>query len=66
MMTMTLDELKYLMFDVINETPFLPIQDIYIDDTDDLINVYLENGIRFSVRIENYGNWLLYETNKAK
>lgn len=65
-MTMTLDELKYLMFDVINETPFLPIQDIYIDDTDDLINVYLENGIRFSVRIENYGNWLLYETNKAK
>lgn len=63
---MTLDELKYLMFDVINETQFLPIQDICIDDTDDLINVYLENGIRFSVRIENYGNWLLYETNKAK
>lgn len=52
---MTLDELKYRMFDVINETNYLPIQDIIIDDADDLINIYLENGIRFSVRIENYG-----------
>lgn len=62
---MTLDELKYRMFDVINETDYLPIQDIIIDDTDDL-NVYLKNGIRFSVRIENYGNWFFYESNNTK
>ena len=63
---MTLDELKYRMFDVINETNYLPIQDIIIDDADDLINIYLENGIRFSVRIENYGSWFLYENSKTK
>lgn len=63
---MTLDELKYRMFDVINETNYLPIQDIIIDDADDLINIYLENGIRFSVRIENYGRWFLYENSKTK
>ncbi len=61
---MTYDELKLRLFDVINETEFLPIQDIVMDDHDDLINVYLTNSVRFSIRIENFGSWFLFNEPK--
>ena len=49
------NEFKDRLFDVLNDTDDLPIQDIKLDDRNDLINVYLKDGTRFLVRIENCG-----------
>lgn len=37
----------------------LPIQDIMVEDRNDLINVYLPDGIRFSVHVGKCGSWNL-------
>lgn len=53
------NEIKDRLFDLLNDTDDLPIQDIMVEDGNDLINVYLTDGTRFSVHVENYGNWNL-------
>lgn len=56
---MTKDEFKDRLFDMLNDTDNLPIQDIMVEDRNDLINVYLTDGTRFSVHVKNCGNWNL-------
>lgn len=51
------NEFKDRLFDVLNDTDNLPIQDIMIDDKNNMVNVYLTDGTRFSVCVENCGNW---------
>lgn len=44
------DEIKGRLFDVLNDTNNLPIQDLVVDDRNNIVNVYLTDGTRFSVR----------------
>lgn len=53
------NEFKDRLFDVLNDTDYLPIQDLVVDDRNDTINVYLMDGTRFSVRVENCGKWFI-------
>lgn len=55
------NEFKERLFDVINDTANLPIQDIMVDDKQDMVNVYLTDGTRFSVHVENCGKWCICE-----
>lgn len=51
------NEFKDRLFYVLNDTDNLPIQDIMVDDKNNMVNVYLTDGTRFSVRVENCGKW---------
>ncbi len=53
------NEFKDRLFDVLNDTDSLSIQDIMVDDKNNMVNVYLTDGTRFSVHIENGGKWCL-------
>ena len=54
---MEMNEFKDRLFDILNETDNLPIQDLDADDSNNIVNVYLTDGSRFTVRVENCGNW---------
>ena len=41
------NEIKDRLFDVLNYTDNLPIQDIIVEDRNDLINIYLTDGLLF-------------------
>jgi len=51
------NEFKDRLFDILNDTELLPIQDIVTEDNKDTFNVYLTDGTRFSVRVEHGGKW---------
>ncbi len=55
------NEIKDRLFDVLNDTDNLPIQDIVVDDRNNMVNVYLADGTRFSVRVEKCGKWCICE-----
>lgn len=55
------NELKDRLFDIINKTDNLPIQDIVVEDRNDLMNIYLIDGTRFTICVKNCGNWGLYK-----
>lgn len=55
------NEFKDRLFDILNDTDTLPIQDIVIDDGNDMLHVYLTDGTRFSVHVENKGRWSIQE-----
>lgn len=55
------NEIKDRLFDVLNDTDNLPIQDIVVDDINNMVNVYLTDGTRFSVYVENCGKWCICE-----
>lgn len=46
---------------MLNDTDILPIQDIMVDDKNNMVNVYLTDGTRFSVHVENCGKWFICE-----
>lgn len=48
------NEIKDRLFDVLNDTDNLPIQDIVVDDRNNRVNVYLTDGTRFSVQNIKY------------
>lgn len=50
------NEIKDRLFDVLNDTNNLPIQDIVVDDRNNMVNVYLTDDTRFSVHVEKCGN----------
>ena len=54
------NEIKDRLFDVLNDTDNLPIQDIVVDDKNNIVNVYLADGTRFSVYVEKCGIWNNY------
>lgn len=58
---MTKDEFKDRLFDILNETDALPIQDISLEDKKDTLNIYLADGSRFSIYVKNSGFWYVYE-----
>lgn len=51
------NEFKDRLFDILNDTKALPIQDIITEDDTDTLNIYLTDGSRFSVHVENGGKW---------
>ncbi len=51
------NEFKDRLFDILNDTNELPIQDIVTEDG----NIYLKDGTRFSVHVENRGSWSIQE-----
>lgn len=53
---MNKNEFKDRLFDILNETDNLPIQDIVVEDKNDVMNIYLTDGTRFTIRVENCGN----------
>ena len=52
---METNEFKDRLFDLLNETDNLPIQDLEADDINNRMNVYLDDGTKFSVYVENSG-----------
>lgn len=55
------NEIKDRLFDVLNDTDNLPIQNIVVDDRNNIVDVYLTDGTRFSVHVEKYGKWCVCE-----
>lgn len=55
------NEFKDRLFDILNDTNELPIQDIVTEDGNDILNIYLKDGTRFSVHVENRGSWSIQE-----
>lgn len=55
------NEFKDRLFDILNDTDELPIQDIVTEDDNDILNVYLADGTRFSVHVVNRGSWSIQE-----
>lgn len=53
------NEYKDRVFEVLNDTDNLPIHDLVVDDENNMVNVYLTDGIRFSVHVENCGIWCI-------
>lgn len=49
------NEIKDRLFDVLNDTDNLPIQDIVVDDRNNIVNVYPTDGTRFSVHVAKCG-----------
>lgn len=47
------------LFDAVNESDNLPIQDIITDAVENTIKVYLTDGSVFQIRCENSGYWWL-------
>lgn len=47
------------LFDVVNDSDNLPIQDIVTDAAKNTIKVYLTDGSIIQIRCENYGYWWL-------
>jgi hypothetical protein len=60
-MSMEKNEIEDKLFDVLNDTDNLPIHDIVVDDRNNMMNVYLADGTRFSVHVEKCGNWCICE-----
>ncbi len=55
------NEIKDRLFDVLNDTNNLSIQDIMVDDRNNIVNVYLTDGTRCSVHVEKCGIWNICE-----
>lgn len=58
---MEINEFKDRLFDVLNNTDNLPIQDIQVEDKNNLMNIYLVDGSRFTVCVKNCGKWKIYK-----
>ena len=52
---MKLNEFKDRLFDVLNDTDNLPIQDIVVDDQSNIVNIYLTDGTRFLLYVKKCG-----------
>lgn len=55
------NEFKDRLFDILNERDDLPIHDIVPNDMNNMIHVYITDGIRFSIHLEKCGNLGIYE-----
>jgi len=54
---MDLNEFKDRLFDVLNDTDDLGIQDIMVRDREDKIAIYLQDGTIFTIKCEKIGSW---------
>lgn len=55
-MKMSKDEFKDRLFDVLNETDDMPIEDIETDDRNNSFGIFLDDGTRFLIRVDKYCN----------
>ena len=49
---MEINEFKDRLFDILNETDNIPIQDLVADDKNNSISVYLTDNTRFIIQVE--------------
>ena len=56
---MTKEKIVIHLFDILNETNELPIQDLIIDYPNHKVDVFLTDGTRFSLHIAEWGLWHL-------
>ena len=53
--SMEKNEIKDRLFDVLNDTDNLPIQDIVVDDQRNIMSIYLTDGTRFLLYVKKCG-----------
>lgn len=58
---MEINEFKDRLFDILNETDNLPIQDIVVDDKKNRICIYLEDGSFVYLTCEKTGRWFVIQ-----
>lgn len=51
---MSRDEFKDRLFDVLNETEGIPIEDLDADDRNNNIKISLDDGTIFLIHVDNY------------
>ncbi len=51
---MTKNEFKDRLFDVLNETNNIPIKDIKTDDRNNNFVIFLDDGTKFLIHVDNY------------
>lgn len=56
---MEMNEFKDRLFDILNDTDNLPIQDIIVNDKKSQLCIYLEDGSCVYITCENYGQWFI-------
>lgn len=54
---MSLNEFKDRLFDVLNDTDDMPIADIMVDDAQNKMKIYLEDGTIAMITCELTGVW---------
>lgn len=54
---MCLNEIKDRLFDILNETDNLPIADIMVNDAENNMKIYLEDGTIAKLTCELSGVW---------
>lgn len=52
--TMSKDEFKDSLFDMLNETDDIPIEDIEADDRNNSFGIFPDDGTRFLIHVDNY------------
>lgn len=57
-------ELRDRMFDVLNETDELPIEDIEVEDREEQIKIFLSDGTVAIVKCKVVGRWNLINVHK--
>ena len=56
---MSLNEFKDRLFDVLNDTNDMPIADIMVNDAENSMKIYLEDGTITTITCELTGVWNL-------
>ena len=51
---MSKDEFKDSLFDLLNESDDIPIEDIETDDRNNSFGIFWDDGTRFLIRVDNY------------
>lgn len=51
--TMSKEEFKVRLFDMLNETDDIPIEDIEIDDKNNCFGIFLDDGTKFLIHVDN-------------
>ena len=54
---MSLNEFKDRLFDILNDTDNLPIADIVVNDAENTMKIYLEDGTVGTISCELTGVW---------
>ena len=54
---MSLNEIKDRLFDILNDTDNLPIADIMVNDAENNMKIYLEDGTMATITCEVTGVW---------
>lgn len=57
---MSLNEIKDRLFDILNETDNLPIADIMVNDAENNMKIYLEDGTVTTLTCELSGVWRVF------